>query len=89
MERRFNGEACVGPQDKFECFGSPVVSKGERYLVYADAGYDENPKLKKVLVVNSCNRTALLPIPGLRLNHGDGYDDIPILEKIAFLEPDF
>ena len=56
----------LAQQGEFGCFAYPVVGKGERYLVYADPAYEENPKLKKVLVINSCNRTALLPLPGMR-----------------------
>ena len=90
VEKSWKGDSeeqrVLAAQGDLGCFIYPVFSKGERYLVYADPAYFK-PKRNKVLVVNLCNRTAALPLPGLRVRSGDGYDDIPILEKIAFRKP--
>lgn len=90
VEKSWKGDSeekrVLAAQGDLGCFAYPVFSKGERYLVYADPAYFK-PKRKKVLVVNLCNRTAPLPLPGLRVRSGNGYDDLPILEKIAFQKP--
>jgi len=97
VEKSWKGEpstekSVLTAQGEFGCFAYPAVGKGERYLVYGDPAYDDDVKLKGVLAISSCNRTALLPLPGLRLisrldlsdyNQRDGYEDLKKLEEIS------
>jgi hypothetical protein len=85
----FAERTTLSAQGKIGCFAYPAVSKGERYLVYGDPAFENDVRLKGVLMISSCNRTALLPLPGLRLvsrlnlsdyNQRDGYEDLKRLE---------
>ena len=78
-------------QGKYACFDYPPVSKGEKYLVYADKSYN-----KDWLVITACNRTALIPKPEARIddpfrewdfNRKDASHDLKMLERISKPSP--
>ncbi|SRR6266404_2961715 len=50
----------LSAQGKYGCFAYPPVSKGERYLVYADPLYFDGAFQKGWLIITTCNRTKLL-----------------------------
>ena len=68
------------------------ISKGERYLVYADPVF-ENEVATKELMVNICNRTTLLPenaeMPRSTLfefGRKNGAADMRVLDSLMFLK---
>ena len=74
-------------------FALPRFSKGERYLVYAEAVMAKEVATDQLLV-NACNRTALLPLkakPQKRImepavNRENGANDIAALDSLLFLK---
>jgi hypothetical protein len=70
------------------CLAYPAVSKGEKYLVYADPFYDQGVYSKDLITITYCNRTARLPRPsGAQLasksERDDGRKDLRILDQLA------
>jgi hypothetical protein len=51
-------------QGKFGCLSYPAVSKGERYLVFANALYRDGGPVKGLLLIDRCTRTELIPLLG-------------------------
>ncbi len=74
-------------------FALPRISKGERYLVYADAAM-ANEVATDQLVVSACNRTALLPLKAKSasrimepaVNRENGANDIAALDSLLILK---
>src|SRR5436853_3403955 len=94
VEKSWKGAAfgevdVLSAQGRYGCFAFPPVSKGEKYLVYAEQAYDERALQKNWLFINSCNRTALIPKPDERIVdrfHNSGFDEKDGTEDLKELE---
>lgn len=97
VERSWKG-ASFGPVTVWaiqgaRIFALPRISKGERYLVYAEA-VTENEVATDQLLVNDCNRTALLPLNAKRqkrimepvVDRENGANDIAALDSMLILK---
>jgi hypothetical protein len=78
------------------CFAYPKVTKGERYLVYADPAFESGSESSRFLIITNCNRTAMLPgsvDPSkqrrlhLELDRQDGSVDLRKLDAIVAMPP--
>lgn len=52
--------AVLSAQGRYGCLAYPPVSKGEKYLVFADPFYFNGAFQKDWLIITTCNRTKLL-----------------------------
>jgi uncharacterized Ntn-hydrolase superfamily protein len=82
----------LSAQGEYGCFAFPPVTKGEKYLVYADEAYNDGTSQKDWLIITTCNRTALIPKPEARIvnrfrtpgfNRKDGSEDLKELEQMS------
>lgn len=73
------------------CRLGPTVKKGEKYLVYADPAFENGGELEGFIIMDSCSRTARLPVSTPRatlrftqseLDPEDGSADLRKLDAI-------
>jgi len=92
----FSSEIDVLSDQGRGCFAYPKVTKGERYLVYADPAFENGSESRRLLIITSCNRTAMLPAsvdqskqrrPHLELDREDGSADLGKLDAIIGMPP--
>jgi|SRR5882762_2351811 len=87
----FSSEIDVLSDQGRGCFAYPKVTKGERYLVYADPAFENGDESRRLLIITSCNRTAMMSAsvderkqrrPHLELDRQDGSADPGKLDAI-------
>ena len=72
----------LSAQGHYGCFAYPPVQKGERYLVYADAPYDNGTENRSWNIITFCNRTARIEFT-LGQRDIDPFEDMKILNAIT------
>ena len=70
----------LSAQGRHGCFAYPPVSKGGRYLVYADPAYGDGDGGKGWSVITICNRTAPIRINLRHWHDIDPYADMKRLD---------
>jgi hypothetical protein len=92
----FSSEIDVLSDQGRGCFAYPKITKGERYLVYADPAFENGSESRRLLIITSCNRTAILSAsvdqskqrrPHLKLDREDGSADLEKLDAIIAMPP--
>jgi hypothetical protein len=92
----FSSEIDVLSDQRRGCFAYPKITKGERYLVYADPAFENGSESRTLLIITSCNRTAMLPAsvdqskqrrPHLELDREDGSADLRKLDAMIAMPP--
>jgi len=72
----------LSAQGHYGCFAYPEVHKGERYLVYADAPYENGAENRAWNMIWSCNRTAKIEFT-VGQRDIDPVEDMKVLDSIT------
>lgn len=74
----------LSAQGHYGCFAYPPVQKGERYLVYADAPYNDGSEDRAWNIITFCNRTSRIEFT-LGRREVDPLEDMKMLNAITAL----
>jgi len=75
----------LSAQGRYGCFAYPPVSKGERYLVYAEPAYVDGGSSEDWSIITNCTRTSPMRLKLWYEADIDPYEDMKKLDDLLML----